>query len=142
MLSAVLTLVILVRLPALYQDLKDARMLREYGVTTSGLVFAHRSLTSGKGCRTQADVRYTVQGIVHTARITGCGASPNNLPIGREVNVRFLRSDPAIATVVAPGVEETRPDWPGLLLMLGALLLLVMVTCREWLRKIAKTQCV
>lgn len=134
LLVAVLVLFSAKEIPAYYEGIKNARLLREHGRTITGHVTAHNTLPSGKGCRTQTDIGYAVQGSVYTVRIAGC-ASARDLPIGREVDVRYLPYSPSIAAVTVPGASTPQYDWTSFLFLSGSLVLLLMGVGREWMKR-------
>jgi hypothetical protein len=137
-LAAILVFVVAREIPEVYEGAKNERLLQQHGVTRLGRVIAHSSLPPGKGCRTQADIGYSVQGSTYTIRITGCGASAASLPVGREVDVRYLPFNPAIAAAAVPGAGTPTYSWVAIFFMLGSLIFLLVALCREWMKAAKK----
>jgi len=135
--AAVLVVFSTKKIPAAYEEIKNERLLLSQGRTITGRVIGHHMLPSGRDCRTQADIGYTVDGSAYTVRITGCGASARHLPVGREVDVQFLPFSPSIAKVTVPGASTPTYGWNDLLLLLGSLVLLLIGIGREWMRQTA-----
>lgn len=140
LLAVVLTVIIARQIPVAYDGIKNTRQLRENGRTITGRVTAHGTLPAGKGCRDQADIGYTVAGSTYTARITGCGASPHNLPVGREVDVRYLPFSPSISQVTVPGADTPTHDWTSLLLVFGSQVLLLIAVGKMWMKRAPVTK--
>lgn len=99
-------------LPSAWQAADIQQRIRQAKTATWGVVVKHGEGQLTTKCRGRfADVRYAAEGGTHLVRIHGCGATPEALPVGKEVQVRYLPGAPYEAIVRTLGASTPDVGW-------------------------------
>ena len=102
----------LILTPRVYEQVVEQRQLRDYGASTTGTVVDHRVRTGKSKCDSSAIVQYLVEGKAFRVEATGCGALPQQSPLGASADVTYVRSSPHVAEARRAGALTSRHGWP------------------------------
>lgn len=111
---------LLYSLPSTYRQIQDSRILAEFGRQTIGIVTEHERIQGGgRGCKSRVTVLYQVSGQPYTLTSLVCSTSPDELPRGRAIDVRYVPSSPAMATLHSARVRSSDVGWGSVAIQLA-----------------------
>lgn len=94
--------------PQALSDIDETQLLAERGEHTVGQVVGHVERGGRQQCKSFATVAYAVAGRTYQVQIKGCGALPEVMPKGREIDVTFLPERPGVSMAQASNAETSR----------------------------------
>lgn len=121
--AALATALMFFSVPDLIRELREGHRLDAAGRVVAGTITRHYQLSSGKGCRGKIEVTYEAG---QTRYLVSAGWCGENL-VGRQVDVRYLPSEPDISEVLSPalGIKRERRG-------LGALAVMILIGAAIW----------
>lgn len=110
-------------------DIDNRYQLRARGQIAQGRVQSHIELFGRRDCRRAVLISYSVGNREYTTKVFGCGASPENAPIGKTLEVRYLATNPQISEAI---LNDTHDGGIGIPMLFGAWGFMVIILVVVW----------
>ncbi len=128
----------LIQTPTALMEINESEQLTRSLSKITGYVWSHGCKASAKSCVPTVTIKYLVDGRSYLVVAEGYGADPSILPIGKPVEVNYLRNSPSIAQVVLLNARVSRFTWLTLSGLWFLVCILMLITYRSYKQYLVK----